>query len=927
MEAIEYLGETKVVAAHQLQQGDGTAPPELLSFAPVGVACCSSSSPAGADEVAEDWGGTYNFTEAPVATEQGACYCCADTGCSGSSSSSNCKAYRWWSPHRSKDVSASSGKDSDDLDCSTVCSSSSRPEGPLDIPVESSFRGVDCSSSPSSEDGKWSGRLHVPVKEAIRSGSSSPYSASSPSIGSESSGRVCSRNDAHCPLDAAAALQQDTIAKGQNKKSPESDTRATQLHGSFTQGAPGGITKHSFLEVGGQEGLQDEVNPDHRSDAPATAAAGVSPSGAVAAPPDEGSVALSMPAPVATPRSAKKDCPSDESCSRGSNKLPQCACLPGAPSVESRLCYCLEHLLLGVSWGPLCLCGTLQEPAPQGAGCCRGDHALVNPQQELELLLQRAAQATAATDWELPPVQGPPHQLPLASRVGMSADSHGKRSALKVNCWAPRYLGTDDSAAPGAPPRDIYCSVSPSRITASAAMELPKGPLGALSVTEGPHPFPLAGLSWMRASTEDTPPVSDWGSPTQQWEIPHRAEVDPQVCSPIKAKACWHPSSHKKRASAKSTFAREDGDDGQGSPCRLPEANDPFVGLERQPSGHSTTLNRYPRTALSVDFFVSTTAFCSESSEDEARESALEDKDPMLPLVSLSPRSCNRGAFGGIKTLTEGRRRREGATRERERPAEGCTVAKQTGQGTLLPPSRTNGATFSLRPSPHQHLMRSPVGGPYKCHEDTWGDTQETEKQAKGHGGPSAYGGSLWRDNGRHSMKDATSSGSVSIPSSPLGIAAVPVRTRKGFRKPLPLPPQMLAAIAAAGPRKSVDPVLQYDGESREWRVFWMEEPQARYKVFQSKKFGKERAQQLALEWLRRAKAGAIHGSGRGPRGSAGSLGYRVKRGRHEGPPVATEYKHSSPETFHFSTPHSTLALSPEGSPALAPFPTAFPAL
>ena len=105
-----------------------------------------------------------------------------------------------------------------------------------------------------------------------------------------------------------------------------------------------------------------------------------------------------------------------------------------------------------------------------------------------------------------------------------------------------------------------------------------------------------------------------------------------------------------------------------------------------------------------------------------------------------------------------------------------------------------------------------------------------------------------------------------------------------------------------------------------------MEEPQARYKVFQSKKFGKERAQQLALEWLRRAKAGAIHGSGRGPR-VAGATGYRVKRGRHEGPPVATEYKHSSPDTLHPSPPHSSLEVSPEGSPTFLPFPVAISAL
>ncbi|KAL8426209.1 hypothetical protein Efla_007760 [Eimeria flavescens] len=172
-------------------------------------------------------------------------------------------------------------------------------------------------------------------------------------------------------------------------------------------------------------------------------------------------------------------------------------------------------------------------------------------------------------------------------------------------------------------------------------------------------------------------------------------------------------------------------------------------------------------------------------------------------------------------------------------------------------------------------------------------------------------------------------------------MAAVPVRTRKGFRKPLPLPAEMLAAVGAPGHRKHIEPVLQYDGESREWRVFWMEEPQARYKVFQSKKFGKERAQQLALEWLRRAKLGALGGSGRGPRGapSGEPAGHRAKRGRHEGPlllgapaaAAAAAAAKSSSSTENMKTDKSlnlNLTFSPSGSPALTPTGhTALPAL
>lgn len=109
------------------------------------------------------------------------------------------------------------------------------------------------------------------------------------------------------------------------------------------------------------------------------------------------------------------------------------------------------------------------------------------------------------------------------------------------------------------------------------------------------------------------------------------------------------------------------------------------------------------------------------------------------------------------------------------------------------------------------------------------------------------------------------------------------------------------------------------------FRVFWMEDPQARYKVFQSKKFGKERAQQLALDWLRRAKAGVIHGSGRGPR-AGGVPGFRTKRGRSEASPLATEYpKQSTPETPQ-SLPQARPArfdLSPERDSVDLPFPAA----
>ncbi|PHJ24176.1 ap2 domain transcription factor ap2vi-3 [Cystoisospora suis] len=112
------------------------------------------------------------------------------------------------------------------------------------------------------------------------------------------------------------------------------------------------------------------------------------------------------------------------------------------------------------------------------------------------------------------------------------------------------------------------------------------------------------------------------------------------------------------------------------------------------------------------------------------------------------------------------------------------------------------------------------------------------------------------------------------------GPTAVPIRTRKGFRKPLPLPQEMLTSPGEPGDSdRGNEPVLQYDAASREWRVFWVEDRLARYKVFQAKKFGKERAQQLAEDWFHRARAGHVHGSSKGLKSvHGGQAGPRAKK-------------------------------------------------
>ncbi|PFH32898.1 AP2 domain transcription factor AP2VI-3 [Besnoitia besnoiti] len=163
------------------------------------------------------------------------------------------------------------------------------------------------------------------------------------------------------------------------------------------------------------------------------------------------------------------------------------------------------------------------------------------------------------------------------------------------------------------------------------------------------------------------------------------------------------------------------------------------------------------------------------------------------------------------------------------------------------------------------------------------------------------------------------------------GPTAVPIRTRKGFRKPLPLPQEMLACPGEIGDtERGNEPVLQYDAASREWRyvmhascsregtvssqqsafrappstqdnvrdhqgslvalrvfaasalrlfrVFWVEDRLARYKVFQAKKFGKERAQQLAEDWYHRARAGHVSVGSRSLRGVQGQGAPKAKK-------------------------------------------------
>ena len=336
-----------------------------------------------------------------------------------------------------------------------------------------------------------------------------------------------------------------------------------------------------------------------------------------------------------------------------------------------------------------------------------------------------------------------------------------------------------------------------------------------------PEPGGAAGLPPL---PESCSPNSDWGSPAQQWSVPQRTEFDATDSSSCSSSCgskvgSWNPTLVKKRGYGMSSFSNEK--EG-GRPCL--ELFAPLLGFEGPPLGAPQPLSRYPRTALCADAFVCSGVQWFGSSEDEAGESGAEGSGRAhFPLPNCTTRFCGGKALEAAKPYArEGRRRREGGVRDRSKLADGFRSARDSGNTTLYASSRrVAGTPFCLRPNTNQHLPSPQSCGIATRQAATWGDIPEAARTGKLSGGPegtSGSNGSRWRDGGREETRDSACSGSSSTHQTMMEIAAVPVRTRKGFRKPLPLPPEMLAAIAAAGPRRPVEPVLQYDGESREWR-------------------------------------------------------------------------------------------------------------
>lgn len=504
------------------------------------------------------------------------------------------------------------------------------------------------------------------------------------------------------------------------------------------------------------------------------------------------------PAAAETTTKAAGNRPSEPSFSTSSGGSAPAICQQAALPCEPRLCYCLEHLLAGLCWGPPCLCEALQDSVRWGfGGTCTVDRHLVNPQQELELLLQRAA-ATAPVGAETAPQATPPKKTASDFTEGPCAAQKSGEGGL----WS---LAGD--------------SLLPMRITVSTA----EGDSFACASwsrsvpEEGSVPL-LSGVALTPPHLQSCCPISDWGSPAQQWAVPQRTDFDGPESSSSKMRS-WNHTLVKKRGYGMGSFYNEEKEE-----CRsYLGLFAPLLGFEGPPRGGSQVPSRYPRTALCADAFVCSGVQWFGSSEDEAGESGAEGGgSSFLPLASCSARFCGGKTLeAGKLYIREGRRRRDGGVRDRNKMADGLRSVRDSGNSMLYASSKRNaGATFCLRANAHQQLP-SPTGGPATAQGAGWGDIREPDRSGKFTGGPegtSGCGGSRWRDGGREESNDAVCSSSSSTHQTVLEIAAVPVRTRKGFRKPLPLPPEMLAAIAAAGPRRPVEPVLQYDGESREWR-------------------------------------------------------------------------------------------------------------
>ena len=400
---------------------------------------------------------------AAAAAAHSGCYCCLGRGCSSCSSnscsSSSCSSsssipdYKWLDGKPSR-ATRSCPKEADEFDCSsTVCSTASRPEGPGDLPPPPKTYEADGSSSnsPRSEGATEHCRFTLLLKAAANAALTFSYSASGSNSNnsneSSSSGTNTSDSSSGLPLCVAAPTgqqqqQQNISASGQSRGPPDAGTQVPPTGPSLTsgpQGAPASV-----------DGMRHVRGSFTTRDSPAAAAATAAAAAAHELQQQRLLLLAGEETNSSSPRKTAKRCSSCSS-SRSSTReqqqqqqltsgsssssssvaataaepataAPAAAAArgttsgslspaaaaggplarwspPGAPSGEPRLCYCLEHLLAGL-WGSPCLCGALPPSGLWGPGGYGAEGHLVNPQHELEVLLQQGAPetATAAAD-------------------------------------------------------------------------------------------------------------------------------------------------------------------------------------------------------------------------------------------------------------------------------------------------------------------------------------------------------------------------------------------------------------------------------------------------------------------------------------------------------------------------------------------------
>lgn len=400
---------------HQASPMHGAAA-DLLPLSAIGVACsCSGSSrgsPTAADEASEDWEPSDSLTESPTAAgAHGSCYCCSTSCCCRSNSST--VDYKWWASS-----SSSSSRDIDDLESSTVCSSGSRPDGGVEPPASLAAQepepkvssSTTTTASCSRPTASWGGKENENPNQLVKESREAPKQPRRENVAVS-----CSCSGSSSCAGREPALHSAAAAAAASSQQQQQGTTATASIGCAVKVPQQPVRSSPSKEKSAVAILSDAM------EAPREAAARAPPTGGEAA--ADAAPAVAALENCGAPPKAEK--PGGLSSSAGVSETQQrglpeassdsnASAAPAAPAADpaagspspacawpellgalhfrgasggAPLCYCLEHLLAGL-WGPPCLCGVPLSPSLWGGGPCGADGHLVNPQHELEVLLQ-----------------------------------------------------------------------------------------------------------------------------------------------------------------------------------------------------------------------------------------------------------------------------------------------------------------------------------------------------------------------------------------------------------------------------------------------------------------------------------------------------------------------------------------------------------